>query len=65
LPARYRAAAETLDRVHLEELAAMSDLDALERTRSLQLFTPAARLRSDWSGLIEQQALFHRARQKT
>jgi hypothetical protein len=60
LRARYHAAAEALERVHLEELAALSDQDALQRTRSLKLFAPMPRTSSDWSGLVEQQALFHR-----
>ena len=60
LRARYRAAAEALERVQLEELAALSDQEALERTRSLKLFAPIERTSSEWSGLVEQQALFHR-----
>ena len=60
LRARYRAAAEALERVHLEELAALSDQEALKRTRSLTLFATLPRTSSDWSGLVEQQALFHR-----
>ena len=60
LRARYRAATEALERVQLEELAALSDQEALKRTRSLKLFAPMPRTSSDWSGLVEQQALFHR-----
>ena len=60
LRARYRAAAEALDRVQLEELAALSDHEALNRTRSLTLFETMPRISSEWSGLVEQQALFHR-----
>lgn len=60
LKARYRAAAEALDRVHLEELAALSDHEALKRTLSLRLFVTMPRSSSDRSGLVEQQALFHR-----
>ena len=58
--ARYRAAAEALDRVQLEELAALSDQEALKRTRSLKLFAALPSTSSEWSGLVEQQALFHR-----
>jgi hypothetical protein len=56
----YRAAAEAVDRVRLEELAALSDEDALKRTLSLRLFAPLPDVSSEWSGLIEQQALFRR-----
>jgi hypothetical protein len=59
LRAWYRASAEALDRVHLEELAALSDEEALNRTLSLRLFASMPRASSDWSGLVEQQALFH------
>jgi hypothetical protein len=60
LRALYRASAEALDRVWLQELAALSDSDALERTRALRLFTATRLPSSDSSGLVEQQALFHR-----
>jgi hypothetical protein len=56
----YRAAAEALDRVRLEELAALSDQDALKRTLSLTLFDPMPTVSTPWSGLVEQQALFRR-----
>ena len=36
----YRAAADALERVRLQELAALSDQDALKRTLSLTLFEP-------------------------
>jgi hypothetical protein len=58
---RYRETAEALERVELQELAALSDAEALRRTLSLRLF--AGRLpTSPSSGLIEQQTLFHRQR---
>ncbi len=57
---RYRASAEALDRVWLEELAALSDEDALKRTLSLRLFAAMPNASSEWSGLVEQQALFRR-----
>ena len=60
LRTQYRAAADALERVQLEELAALSDEQALKRTRSLRLFTVTPRPSSNWSGLVEQQALFHR-----
>ena len=60
LRAWYRASAEALERLQLEELAGLSDEEALIRTRSLRLFVPMRRPPTDWSGLVEQQALFHR-----
>jgi len=56
----YRAAADALERVRLEELAALSDQDALKRTLSLTLFEPKPNVSTTWSGLVEQQALFRR-----
>ena len=58
----YRAAAEALERVRLEELAALSDEEALKRTLSLKLFAALPDASSEWSGLVEQQALFRRLR---
>lgn len=60
LRARYRAAADALERVRLEELAALSDDEALTRTRALRLFGTRPIPSRDSSGLVEQQALFHR-----
>jgi hypothetical protein len=56
----YRAAAEALERVRLEELPDLSDQDALKRTLSLTLFEPMPSVSTAWSGLVEQQALFRR-----
>jgi len=58
--ARYRAATEALEGVRLQELAALSDQDALKRTLSLTLFDPMANVSTESSGLVEQQALFRR-----
>lgn len=60
LRAWYRASAEALESVRVEELAALSDGEALNRTLSLELFVAVVRRSSDWSGLVEQQALFRR-----
>lgn len=59
LRARYRAMAEALARVEARELAEMTDEEALRRTLSLSRFTDEPLPPSDWSGLVEQQALFH------
>lgn len=56
----YRAAADALECVRLQELAALSDQDALKRTLSLTLFEPMPNASTAWSGLVEQQALFRR-----
>jgi hypothetical protein len=61
LRAWYRASAEAQERVWLQELAALSDEEALARTLSLRLFVSMTPRSSDWSGLVEQQALFHRS----
>jgi hypothetical protein len=58
--ARYRAAAEALAQVDVEELAALTDEEALRRTLSLSCFTDERLPASEWSGLVEQQVLFNR-----
>jgi hypothetical protein len=60
LKTRYRAAAAALAQVDREELAALSDDEALRRTLSLRAFTTEPQPPSQWSGLVVQQALFHR-----
>jgi hypothetical protein len=64
LRARYRAMAEALEQVHLEELAALSDEDAVARMLSLKLFRPARREPNEWSGLVDQQRIFARAQRR-
>jgi hypothetical protein len=56
----YRRSSEALERIRLEELAQMTDEDALRRIKSLKVAGTGWRERPDWSGLVEQQALFHR-----
>jgi hypothetical protein len=59
--ARLRARWEAVEAHKARELAAMTE----ERAREIILSLGAAeqwRERSDWSGLVEQQALFHRGR---
>jgi hypothetical protein len=62
LRAQYRATSEALDQVHAEELAAMSDEEALKRVHSLKLFVPTSHPSRADSGLVEQQAWFRHAR---
>ena len=58
--ARYRATVEALERIRARELAAMTDEEAWRRIQLLSVPGPAWRERSDWSGLVEMQRLFHR-----
>ncbi len=60
LRTRYRASVEALERATAEELADLSDEQALQRTLSLRLFASTPAPSSEWSGLVEQQALFRR-----
>ncbi len=55
----YKARNEALERVRARQLAAMTDQEALKVSLSLCAIR-TWRQRSDWSGLIEQQAYFHR-----
>ena len=55
----YRARAEALECVRARELKQMSEEEALRRIMSLCVSEPPWRERPDWSGLIEQQAIFH------
>ena len=58
--AAYRATAELLERIRIRELAAMTNEDVLRHIQSLSTCEPPWRERPDWSGLVEQQAFFHR-----
>ncbi|MGC8553372.1 MAG: hypothetical protein ACP5O7_10970 [Phycisphaerae bacterium] len=57
---QYRDDIEFLERLRAQELMNMTDARALEIIRSLVCAQPPWRERRDWSGLIEQQDLFHR-----
>lgn len=58
--ARYRETAESLERIRARELAEMTDEEALRRIMSLSVVGTPWRERPDWSGLVEQQDIFHR-----
>ncbi len=58
--ARYRATTEALEEIRARELHALTDEQALRIIKSLSVCEPPWRERPDWSGLVEQQALFHR-----
>jgi hypothetical protein len=60
--ARYRETSEALARIWTADLAAMTDQEALRRIEALVTADTPWRERPDWSGLVEQQALFHRRR---
>jgi hypothetical protein len=57
---RYSAASEALEQADLQEIAALTTAEALHRTLSLRLFGEGPLPSSRSSGLVEQQALFHR-----
>jgi len=59
---QYRSAATELEAQRYAELRAMSDNKALRFANAL-LSIPVANRRRETSGLIEQQAIFQRARQ--
>jgi hypothetical protein len=62
--AAYRATAEALEILRVQRLGAMTEQEA---QRIMRLLTPAEtpwRERRDWSGLVEQQAIFQRGRKR-
>ena len=56
---QYRATSEALEIIRAQELAAMTEERARQIIRSLGA-VEAWRERPDWSGLVEQQAIFHK-----
>jgi len=61
LAAAHHTRWEAVETAKAQELAAMTDERALEIIRSLGA-VEGWRERPDWSGLVEQQAIFHRGR---
>jgi hypothetical protein len=59
--ADYRARWEAVEAVRAQELAAMTEERAHQIIQSLGAIE-GWRERSDWSGLVEQQAIFQRGR---
>lgn len=59
--AQYFARWEAVEIFKAQELASMTDERARQIIRSLRA-VQRWRERTDWSGLIEQQAIFHRGR---
>jgi hypothetical protein len=60
--AAYRATTEELERLRAIDLATMTDEEALRRMKLLVVCGTPWRGRREWSGLIEQQAIFHQRR---
>ena len=60
--AEYRARWEAVEVVRAQELAAMTEERARQLIQTLGA-VEAWRERPDWSGLVEQQAIFQRGRQ--
>jgi hypothetical protein len=58
--ADYRATTEALELIRAQELLAMTDERVWQCIQSLCACTTPWRERDDWSGLVEQQDLFHR-----
>ncbi len=55
----YRIRTELLETIRLRALAAMTDEEALRIIATLCVAEEPWRERPDWSGLVEQQAIFH------
>ncbi len=55
---QYRATSEALEIIRAQELAAMTEERARQIIQSLGA-VEGWRERPDWSGLVEQQAIFH------
>ena len=58
--AGYEATVQALERIRARELAAMTDEEALRKIMSLAVSETPWRERPEWSGLVEQQAIFQR-----
>ena len=61
--AQYRETTELLETLRARELKNMTDERARQIIESLGAFEEPWRERTDWSGLVEQQAFFHRRKQ--
>jgi hypothetical protein len=60
----YRALSRELARIRARELREMSNEAALAKIFSLAAAGEPWRSRREWSGLVEQQAVFHRKKKK-
>jgi hypothetical protein len=57
---QYRETVELLETIRMREIKALTDERAWEIIQSLACFGEPWRERPDWSGLVEQQAVFRR-----
>lgn len=62
--ATYRERAEALERMRARELASMTEERALEIMKSLVAVDAPRQQPENWSGLVEQQALFAKWRRR-
>jgi len=62
--AAYRQLSQRLAQIEMDQLAQMTDEEALRQILSLVVAEEPWRERPDYSGLVEQQALFRKAREK-
>ncbi len=60
----YRQTTEMLEVIRARELVALTDEEVWRRIKSLKVVGKPWRERPDWSGLVEQQELFHRGRKR-
>ena len=61
---KYRETSRMLEIIRDQELRALTDADVWRRIQTLKVPGKPWRERPDWSGLVEQQALFHRRRKQ-
>ncbi|MGC9258736.1 MAG: hypothetical protein ACP5I8_01475 [Phycisphaerae bacterium] len=61
---KYRETSRMLEIIRDRELRALTDADVWRRIQTLKVPGKPWRERPDWSGLVEQQALFHRRRKQ-
>jgi len=60
--ADYHATTEALETIRARNLAAMTDEQCLQIIETLNSFEQPWSERPNWSGLVEQQRLFHQRR---
>gem|GEM_PF-2973531 len=61
---KYRETSRMLEIIRDQELRALTDADVWRQIQTLKVPGTPWRERPDWSGLVEQQALFNRRRKQ-
>jgi hypothetical protein len=61
---QYHVMSEDLEKVRFKEVNALTEESARYQIRSLQVPGIPWRFRPNWSGLIDQQAIFHDLRRE-